>query len=348
MYQKPKEQLAKRGIELKEYYSDEEISFELLGSRISLPQRYQLLALLILLFTLIKPSLLLFLSGISLAFWSSRRFKLSVSSLKGVELQLIVLLPYKRIRLPLIDTQIKQFTVNDRLLNLPQDLTTDPATSSKKMSFVSLVLTHPKLFGEPLTLLNLDQESGQLFSRMFASWLKLAHQKRNLNSKQPLSLFKHEPGEWVIALIDLFPQYLAPKSHSTHSSTRLTWWSVSNAKLLLSVCTIIGSCLLILFHAPLGLGLITLTIMILMFSRESIYIEKESITWQKKLLGIPFKELMLSKKIYTTLEEDLHAPSGRHLLVCDPVSPFNMLVVGQAWDAAWIHKELCKGIKSQN
>jgi hypothetical protein len=128
----------------------------------------------------------------------------------------------------------------------------------------------------------------------------------------------------------------------------LTWWSVSHAKLLLSVCAIVGSCFLILFNALLGLGLITSTIIILIFSRESIYIEKESITWQKKLLGIPFKELTLSGKVYTTLEEDLHAPSGRHLLICDPLSPFNMLVVGQAWDAAWIHKELCKGIESQN
>jgi hypothetical protein len=198
------------------------------------------------------------------------------------------------------------------------------------MSFVSLVLTHPKLYGEPLTLLNLDQELGMVFSRVFVSWLKLAHQKRTLDSKQPLSLFKHEPGKWVIALINLFPQYLAPKSCSTLGYTRLTWWSVSNAKLLLSGFGIIGSCFLVLFYASLGIALITVTIMFLMFSRESMYIEKQSITWQKKLLGIPFKELTFSGEIYTILEEDIHAPSGRQLLICDPVSPFNTLVLGQA------------------
>ena len=346
MYQQPKKHLAERGIELKEVYKDDEISFELSGSRISSPQRYQLLSLLVLIFTLVYPNLLLFVLGLSLAFWSSRRFKLIISSARGVELHLIVLFPYRQLRLPLIDTQIKQFQEKEPVAqSLQANSDHLSSTQLNHLTFVSLVLSHPSLHGEPLTLLKLDQESGQVFSRVFASCLKLAYQKRNLSSKTPLALFKHEPGEWVIALIDLFPKYLAPKSNSQFNRTKVTWWSVSNTHLYLSISAIIVCCILIIFQATLSISLLLGITITLVFSRESFLIEPDEITWRKSLLGIPLRELRFSKMVHTKLEEDIHAPSGRHILIYDPVNPLNTLVIGQAWDAAWIHKELSAGLR---
>lgn len=347
MYHKTQEHLAKRGIELKEVFQDHEIRFEFSASRISSPQRYQLLSLLLLLFTLIYPNSPLFIIGLSIAFWSSRRFKLSVSSVKGVELQLIVLVPYKRIRLPLIDTQIKQYKETDTTHHPPRySYESSRSIQQEHLNFVSLVLSHPNLYGEPLTLLKADQESAQLFSQTFASWLKLAYQKRNLSSKTPLALFKHEPGEWVVALIDLFPSCLAPKRSSQFNRTRVTWWAVTYTSLYLSTLAIIICCLLIIFQASLGLYLLLSILLTLLFSRESFFIEPSGVTWRKSLLGIPIKELKFSQKVHTKLEGDIHAPKGRHVLISDPTFPFNTLVIGQAWDAAWIYRELCEGLKT--
>ena len=71
--------------------------YQLKASCVSSPQRYQLLALLLLLFTLIKPQMVTFVLGICIAGWSSRRLKLSVSSTEGVELSLMILLPYQKV-----------------------------------------------------------------------------------------------------------------------------------------------------------------------------------------------------------------------------------------------------------
>jgi len=347
MFQQPREELAPdelvtNRIEIKILDRDHDLCYQLNGSCISSPQRYQLLSILILIITLVVPQPFTLVIGLVLAGWSSRRFKLEVSSMKGVELSLYMIFPYRKVRLPLLGTQIKIFELQPHhssvfsLNTMEQKVISD--TSENRL--VEIGLTHPKLDTDPLTLLSLNPESARKLSHLFASWVRKVQQERSLSARTPLQLFNHEPGEWMIAMIDLFPYVLGPKRKGSQICTQLSWWSPSNALIIISLSILILGCVVILLHPLIGSFLILFSLVLLSSDREEFILDRQEVVWRKLRLGLPIHELTFGPQLNLKLEEDLHAPSGRRLLITDVRNPLITLVTGHPWDAAWIFKEL--------
>ena len=337
-------EFATHGIELKTLNRGIDLCYQIKGSCISSPQRYQLLSIVILLITLIKPQIFTLIVGLALAGWSSRRFKLTVSSTNGVELTLFMILPYKKVKLPLLGTQIKLFDIQ-AASSPSKDLQFN--TSSVENQLVELGLTHPKLHTDPLTLLSLDRRSARKISQLFGQWVKQVHQERSLSARTPLRLFNHEPGEWMIAMIDLFPYILAPKCYQSVVRTKLSWWSPSSSIILVALGVMTLGILLILFQPLIGSLLICFALTLICSDREVFILDQQEVIWRKFRLGLPVNELNFGTQLNLKLEEDLHAPSGRRVLVTNTADPLMTLSTGHPWDSAWIFREL-KGSLDQH
>ena len=311
--------------------------YELSGSRISSPQRYQLLSLLILFVTFIVPNVLTFVIGIWLAGWSSRRFSLSVSPQSGVELTLSMILPYKRLRLPLLSTQLKRIG-HFR----PMQKATASTSMGDGSHLVELILTHPELYNGSIPLIKVDHEIATALCQKFAHWVRESYHIRSSHSREPLELYKVEPGEWIIALIELFPVLLAPRRTVSIISTNLSYWSPQLSSVLISCTALMFGLVAVLLSPSFSVMMLSISILTLLSAREHIRIDRNHMIWRKSLLGVTTEEQKLSISVITNLESDLHAPSGRRLHLIDLHFNPKLLTIGNTWDAAWLDREIKK------
>ncbi len=317
--------------------------YMLRGSRVSSPQRYQLLALLLLFITLISPQPLTAITGLWLAGWASRRFTLSVSADHGIELTSILLFPYRRIRLPLLSTQLKVIEVYSsesfsRLKQSPEQGQQD------HLRLIDLALAHPELRESPVVLMRLEYHQGLKLCRLFASWTHVSHQRRSISSLSPLPLFNSEPGEWVIALLDLFPYLLGPRRDFNDIHTKLSYWAPRQTSIIITVIATLLACMIALISPVIAMSLVFGSLASLCAVREHIYIDHHHLIWRRSVFNITNDEKVFSPKVQATLERGIHTPSGRSVYLAESLNTQDSMMIGKPWDAAWIHREINKGL----
>jgi hypothetical protein len=207
---------------------------------------------------------------------------------------------------------------------------------------VDIVLDHPLLY-EPITLLTQAYSSGKRLARVFDQLIERAYQYNQITVKRPFELFKYEPGEWVISLMELFPQILLPAKKESLAQTKLSWWSPSRY-LCYSVFLSVILGLFVTLSAPyLGFTIALLSITSLISTRETLLIESHSqeLIWRRNVLGILTAEKRLDAPLWVKLEHDLYAPNGRSVTIGSSKS-LTSLNLGQPWDAFWIYQEIDK------
>lgn len=302
------------------------------GPQVLAPLRYYLIAGLLFSISVVKPQPLTPCLAIALTLWACRRFSLIISSEQGVILTLTSLIPYRSIKLPLLQTQLKLNSIastglfHKKIDRKPHDL-----------MYVALV--HPQLYKRQIILMTTSRATGERLTLLFSHLLNLAHNERSIVSKSPLSLYHSEPGEWGVTLIELFPKLFGPRVNSHLLGSELYWWSPTALTLALSPMLFGLGLYLILFQPWLSIVFILLSICVVIFSRDNLLVRHDGIEWTSHFLGLPLKSRSLSSQLVLELECDLHAPNGRRVCLIDQVTK-KVLRLGRPWDSAWIHREL--------
>ena len=308
------------------------------GWCVASPQRYFMLTLTLIAMGLIFESLITCVIGLGIALWSARRFRVTISPDQEVSVSFRLIIPYQRYNLPLTHTQVRLL----RRMNQSQSTT----RSLQATDAVDVVIAHP-LLQEPIILLTQNYASGKHLSRIFDQLGERAYQHRQSSIKEPFELFKHEPGEWVISLMELFPQLLLPVKKNALTHTVLSWWSPSKRLCYRVMISIILGLFVTLSAPYLGLIITLLSVGSMVSVREKVIISyyDQSLTWRRSILGVLIAEERLEAPLWVKLEHDLYAPNGRSVTIGGS-RDFTSLSLGQPWDAFWIYQEVEKALVS--
>jgi hypothetical protein len=323
------------------------------GWRTLAPQRYGLLALILIMMGLLYQIIFCTLASILLILYATQRFSIRIDPYHGlcVTYYALAIIPYRKKYAPLTSVLL----IEDIMDPYPSSSLFDFKTPVPKMiqnnriiqtGSVDVFLQHSLIPKWSHLLIHCEYERALKLQKLFKKEVqRISILRLTQNEGEKLEYFEEEPGEWIICLIELFPKIFAPRRISTLNSYKMSWWA---PRWQLGITLVLMTfCLVFITPYIPTLACTTYLIFILIFlsQREVLLVDRQSLRWERHVLGINVSYQQWNT-INSVLNTHLYAPSGISVLIYDKMYQHGK-EFGHTWDAAWIHQELIRILEEQ-